>query len=268
MNEDRIIRHIEINAPVAKVWDALTDHRKFGEWFRVKLESPFEVGKTVLGSITWPDYEGVKWEAVIQKIEPMTLFSYMWPHGKNDEENKDERFWTLVEFRLEEIPNGTMLTITESGLNRLPPDRRSESFRGNSGGWTIQVRNIKEFAEGIKEAAANFLKMVAAGKISEAYDTYISPSFIHHNQYFKGDRESLRIAMTEAGRANPNKTIEIRKVIEDNGIVTTLSHVRQKPDDRGGIVVHMFRFQDGKVVELWDVGQPLAEDSPNENGPF
>jgi uncharacterized protein YndB with AHSA1/START domain len=71
---DRIEKRIELKAPVSRVWRALTDCREFGKWFRVKLEGPFVLGQVSRGYITYPGYEHVKWEAVVQKIEPERLF--------------------------------------------------------------------------------------------------------------------------------------------------------------------------------------------------
>ncbi|MGA7109810.1 MAG: SRPBCC domain-containing protein, partial [Terracidiphilus sp.] len=79
---DRIEKHIELNAPIARVWQALTDYREFGTWFRVQLEGPFVVGKVARGQITHPGYEHVQWEALIEKMEPERLFSFTWPHAK------------------------------------------------------------------------------------------------------------------------------------------------------------------------------------------
>ena len=120
-----------------------------------------------------------------------------------------------------------------------------------------------------KEAAMSFLKMAGLGKVQEAYDQYVAPSFIHHNAYFKGDRQSLLKAMQEASKATPNKSIEIKHAYEDGDTVITHSLVtRQDPKAPDIAVVHIFRFEQDRVVELWDLGQPISEDSPNENGPF
>ncbi len=119
-----------------------------------------------------------------------------------------------------------------------------------------------------KQAATSFLEMVAAGKIREAYERFISPRFIHHNQYFKGDRASLMEAMESAGRKNPGKSIQVMKVLEEDDTVVTLSHVRQHAEDTGAAVVHIFRFEESQVAELWDLGQPIAKDLINENGVF
>jgi predicted SnoaL-like aldol condensation-catalyzing enzyme len=120
-----------------------------------------------------------------------------------------------------------------------------------------------------KEAAKSFLKMAGLGKVQEAYDQYVAPSFIHHNQYFKGDRQSLLTAMQEASKTTPNKSIEIKHVYEEGDTVITHSLVtRQDAKAPAVAVVHIFRFEQDRVVELWDVGQPISKDSPNENGPF
>lgn len=119
-----------------------------------------------------------------------------------------------------------------------------------------------------KDLAVGFLKTVVATQVREAYEKFVAPHFVHHNQYFKGDRQSLMLAMEEAHRANPNTTIDIKQVIGEGDKVVVHSHVRHKPGDLGFAVVHIFKFAGNQVVELWDLGQPVAKDSPNENGPF
>jgi len=151
--EPRIEKRIELKAPVSRVWRALTDYREFGEWFRVKLEGPFVVGQVSRGYITHPGYEHVKWEALVQKMEPERLFSFTWPHAESLDKatyspdySKAPR--TLVEFRLEKTASGTLLTVTESGFENIPADRREEAFRQNDGGWTEQMKNIEKFVAG------------------------------------------------------------------------------------------------------------------------
>ena len=114
-----------------------------------------------------------------------------------------------------------------------------------------------------------FLKMAGFGKTEEAYARFIAPDFTHHNQYFRGDRESLRSAMAEAHEKSPNKLIDVKQVFEDGDFVITHSLVlRTDPGDHDIAVVHIFRFEGDKVVELWDLGQLLSKDSPNERGAF
>jgi uncharacterized protein YndB with AHSA1/START domain len=140
---DRIEKRVELKAPVSRVWRALTDHREFGEWFRVKLDAPFVVGETSRGNITYPGYEHVRWEAVVKSIEPERLFSFTWhPYAIEPGVDYSSEPPTLVEFKLEPIPTGTLLVVTESGFDKIPSGRRLEAFRMNEGGWVEQMKNI------------------------------------------------------------------------------------------------------------------------------
>jgi len=142
--EDRIEKRIELKAPVSRVWRALTDYREFGEWFRVKLDGPFVAGEVSRGHITHPGYEHLKWEAVVQKMDAERLFSFTWhPYAVDPKKDYSEEPPTLVEFRLEKTATGTLLTVTESGFDRIPIDRRAEAYRMNDGGWTGQMKNIE-----------------------------------------------------------------------------------------------------------------------------
>ncbi len=91
-NTDRIEKSIELKAPVSRVWKALTDHREFGTWFRVKLEGPFVPGEVSRGQITYPGYEHMRWEAVVQRMEPERLFSFTWhPYAIDPNEDYSRR---------------------------------------------------------------------------------------------------------------------------------------------------------------------------------
>lgn len=120
----------------------------------------------------------------------------------------------------------------------------------------------------LKEKAVSFLQLVAAGKIREAYESYIDPRFRHHNPYFPGDAESLMLAMEENASLSPHKVLTVKLALQEGELVTVYSHIKQHPDDLGFAVVHIFRFQDQQIVELWDIGQQIPEESPNENGMF
>jgi uncharacterized protein YndB with AHSA1/START domain len=141
--ENRIEKSIVLKAPVPRVWRALTDYREFGEWFRVKIEGPFVPGEVSRGYITYPGYEHVKWEAVVQTMEPERLFSFTWhPYSVDPKIDYSKEPSTLVEFRLEKTPDGTLLQLTESGFEKIPDDRRHEAYRMNEGGWSEQMKNI------------------------------------------------------------------------------------------------------------------------------
>ena len=120
----------------------------------------------------------------------------------------------------------------------------------------------------LKDAAVNFLTLAATGKVQEAYERHVAPGFRHHNPYFRGDAESLMLAMEENAVQNPDKILEVQMALQDGDRVAVFSRVRQRPDDRGGAVVHLFRFEGDRIAELWDVGQAVPEDSVNENGMF
>jgi uncharacterized protein YndB with AHSA1/START domain len=142
--ENRIEKQIELKAPVSRVWRAITDHREFGEWFRVHLDGPFVPGQVSTGYITYPGYEHLKWEAVVQKMEPERLFSFTWhPYGVDSKIDYSKETPTLVEFKLEKTANGTLLRLTESGFDKVPADRRLEAFRMNDHGWAEQLLNIE-----------------------------------------------------------------------------------------------------------------------------
>ncbi|MCA0987216.1 nuclear transport factor 2 family protein [Guptibacillus algicola] len=119
-----------------------------------------------------------------------------------------------------------------------------------------------------KDKAVSFLELVVAGEVRVAFDKYIGENFLHHNPYFKGDRDSLMVAMEENEETAPDKIFDVKRVIEDGEEVAVHSHIKQNPEDLGAAVVHIFRFQDGRIVEAWDIGQAVPEDSPNENGVF
>ena len=143
---DRIDKQIEIKAPPARVWRALTDYREFGEWFRVKLETPFVPGRSTRGHITYPGYEHLTFEVQTKQMEPERYFSFTWhPYAIEPGVDYSKETPTLVEFHLTPTPNGTLLRVTESGFDAIPASRRDEAFRMNSGGWAEQVKNIEAY---------------------------------------------------------------------------------------------------------------------------
>lgn len=141
---DRIEKQIDIQAPVSRVWRALTDHREFGEWFRVRLESPFIENKVSRGRVIYPGYEHVIMEVTVDKIQPEHYFSFRWhPFAVDPGVDYSTETATLVEFQLTPTQTGTMLSVTESGFDKIPLHRRDEAFRMNTGGWVEQLQNIE-----------------------------------------------------------------------------------------------------------------------------
>lgn len=145
---DRLEKIVELAAPVARVWKAISDHEEFGTWFRVQLDSPFEVGATTTGHITYPNHEHVQWVSVTEQMEHERLFAFSWPPSAVDPDTEyasDAK--VLVEFRLAPTENGTRLTITETGFLQFPESKRLEVLRSNAEGWNIQAKNVAAYVE-------------------------------------------------------------------------------------------------------------------------
>ena len=141
---DRIQKTILLRAPRSKVWRALTDSAQFGQWFGARLDQPFVAGRRTQGAITIPGYSHLRFEADVQQIEPERLFSYRWQPGGDPDKDPAEPT-TLVVFELEEVPEGTRLTVTETGFDKLPAARRARAYRDNDGGWAGQMENIRKY---------------------------------------------------------------------------------------------------------------------------
>ena len=149
MDLDRIEKTIVLRAPRSKVWQAIANPGHFGEWFGVKINGAFTAGARVSGRITTPGYDHLTMDLLIEQVVPERLFSYRWhPYAIDPAFDYSMEPTTLVEFVLEEVPDGTRLTVTESGFARIPAARRDEAFRMNEGGWTQQVLNIERHVAG------------------------------------------------------------------------------------------------------------------------
>jgi uncharacterized protein YndB with AHSA1/START domain len=154
---DRIEKRVLLRAPQDRVWSAISDARQFGAWFGVAFDAPFVAGARLTGRVTPtqvdPDvaksqqpYAGAAFEIVIDRIEPMRLFSFRWhPFAVDPGVDYSQEPTTLIVFELQQAPGGTLLTITESGFDRIPPARRARAFTANDEGWTVQVRLIEKY---------------------------------------------------------------------------------------------------------------------------
>ena len=138
-------RKIALKAPRSYVWRALVDAEAFGQWFGVALEGRrFIAGEWTQGQVTYPGYEHVLWNVLVERVEPQQLFSFRWhPYAVQPDVDYAAEPTTLVEFRLEDADGGTRLVIVESGFDRLPASRRDEAFRMNGDGWSQQIRNVE-----------------------------------------------------------------------------------------------------------------------------
>lgn len=121
-----------------------------------------------------------------------------------------------------------------------------------------------------KEIAVRFLELAAAGEVDEAYGNYTAPNFKHHNPYYAGDKISLKEGMRESAIETPNKVLEVQHVIEDGTLVAVHSKLEMQMNDKLTIlaVIHICRFENGKIAEFWDIGQIQPDPLVNENGMF
>jgi|SoiMethySBSTD1v2_1073268.scaffolds.fasta_scaffold586374_2 uncharacterized protein YndB with AHSA1/START domain len=143
---DAIQRTIVLRAPRPRVWRALTEAREFGSWFGVQVQGTFKPGARMRGNITHKGYEHVVWDITIDRMEPERLFSWRWhPAAVEPGVDYSPEPTTLVVFELEEVPEGTRLTVTESGFDDVPLARRAQAYRMNSDGWTWQMQSIETY---------------------------------------------------------------------------------------------------------------------------
>jgi uncharacterized protein YndB with AHSA1/START domain len=157
MNTDRIEKKIVLKAPRERVWLAITDSTRFGAWFGVELDGPFVVGKETQGRIapTKVDpqvakhqeaYRGVLWRALVERVDPMKVFSFRWhPYAIDPTSDYSKEPMTRVTFELQDAEGGTLLTITESGFEQLPLARRAQALESNDIGWGHQTRLIEKY---------------------------------------------------------------------------------------------------------------------------
>jgi uncharacterized protein YndB with AHSA1/START domain len=156
-NTDRIEKSILLRAPRARVWEALTNAEEFGKWFGARLGAPFKPGALVKGVIepTTVDaevaraqqpYAGMPFEITIDRIEPEKLFAFRWhPFAVEPDVDYSQEPTTLIVFTLEETPEGILLTVTESGFDKIPLARRAKAFTANEQGWTMVVTLVEKY---------------------------------------------------------------------------------------------------------------------------
>ena len=148
MNTDCIQKSIVLHASPERVWRALSDPAEFGSWFGMRVDGPFEAGRrlraVIVPTTVDPEiaeaqkaYEGTPFEITIERVEPQRVFSFRWTHPPDGE--------TLVEFTLVQQPGGVLLTVTESGFDGIPLERRARMFAENEQGWAIQTKLIRAY---------------------------------------------------------------------------------------------------------------------------
>ena len=157
MSTDRIEKKILLRAPRHRVWRALSDSAEFGTWFGLRFDGPFRAGAAIRGTLTPTTidtevgnaqraHEGLPFEITIERIEPERLFSFRWhPFAIDRNVDYSGEPTTLIEFTLEETPDGILLTVTESGFDQIPLERRAKAFAANEQGWGMMVKVIGKY---------------------------------------------------------------------------------------------------------------------------
>jgi uncharacterized protein YndB with AHSA1/START domain len=162
MTTDRIEKRILLHAPLKRIWRALSDSTEFGSWFGMKFDGPFLPGAKMRGVIApttvntevakaQKAYEGMPFEITIEQMEPEHLFSFRWhPNAVEKGIDYSAEPTTLIVFALEQVADGVMLTVTESGFDQIPLERRAKAFTANEQGWGMVVIMIEEYLANAK----------------------------------------------------------------------------------------------------------------------
>jgi len=157
MNTDRIEKKIMLHATRERVWKAISEADQFGAWFGVAFDGAFAVGARLTGKIAPttvdPDiaklqepHAGKPFEFSVDRIEPLKRISFRWhPFAVDPGVDYASEPTTLIEFELHEAEGGTLLTITETGFDRIPLARRAAAFKANDGGWAMQTTLIAKY---------------------------------------------------------------------------------------------------------------------------
>jgi uncharacterized protein YndB with AHSA1/START domain len=152
---DRIEKIVSLDAPRARVWRALTDVNQFNAWFGCALIDKFSPGAEISGKLAIKNFEHLTITIWIETMEPERFFSFRWhPYAVEEGIDYSAEPTTLVSFTLEDLSEGTRLTIVESGFDAIPESRRAKAFSMNSAGWEGQARNIQKFLANTRPMAS------------------------------------------------------------------------------------------------------------------
>jgi uncharacterized protein YndB with AHSA1/START domain len=154
---DRIEKQVLLRAPRERVWRAVSEAARFGAWFGVRFDGQFAPGAKLTGRIapTQVDeqvaalqkpYEGYPFEFMVDRVEPMDVLSFRWhPYAIDTAKDYSSEPMTRVTFTLADDAGGTLLTITESGFDSIPLERRAQAFTANDGGWAHQCKLVEKY---------------------------------------------------------------------------------------------------------------------------
>lgn len=142
-----IERTMVLRAPRARVWRALTRAQEFSRWFEVKMSGEFAPGTRIDMETTHPDYAGIRFPVFVERVEPESLFAWRWFPGGDNPEREDRGQTTLVTFKLEEVPEGTRITVEETGFDRVSLAQRAKAYEDNLGGWEGQFAALAKYVQ-------------------------------------------------------------------------------------------------------------------------
>jgi predicted SnoaL-like aldol condensation-catalyzing enzyme len=151
---------------------------------------------------------------------------------------------------------------TRSELDDLHPEPR------------IPIHELPDYLADHEKVALEFLRLVSEGRAHEALDS-CTPDCRHHNPFFVGDMEVLALGLSAAAltqRSRPTgerlNQLDLKHVISTPDLVVVHSHLHGLEASGGILQAHIFRFEDGRIAEYWDIRQVLPLNSPNSNGPI
>jgi uncharacterized protein YndB with AHSA1/START domain len=142
---DYIARQALLRVPRNRTYEALTTPKEFGSWFGVVLDGGFSPGARIQGRVTNEGYQHLTWEITVVDMVPDRLFSWTWhPYAIREDRDYRSETPTLVTFLLQDAPEGTLLTVVESGFDQLPEDRREEAYKMNEQGWIWEMKAVTD----------------------------------------------------------------------------------------------------------------------------
>jgi uncharacterized protein YndB with AHSA1/START domain len=157
-SSDRIEKKVRLKAPRERVWRAISQSAEFGKWFGMRIEGQFAPNTTLSASMvptevdpaiaaTQQQFTGMRLELYVERVEPMNVLSFRWHPYPIEPAESANTPTTLVVFELADAEGGTLLTVSESGFDQIPLDKRAKTFADNEQGWEIQTRLIGKYLE-------------------------------------------------------------------------------------------------------------------------
>ena len=119
-----------------------------------------------------------------------------------------------------------------------------------------------------KKTVAALYDAVLNKKDFEEASKYLGPRYTQHNPNAADGPEGLKGFVNFLKEKFPNNKSEIKRIFADGDYVIVHVHAVREPGTRGNAIIDIFKLENGKVVEHWDVVQPIPEKAANNNGMF